>query len=142
MPGVFPEGKGGRCVRLTTLPLSCAVVTKSGNLNFLGPSGPLRACNGTDLDTLHQVSIYYANVSRCRVNKCIELHCQQMCRDALSTNVSRCTVNKCVEMHCQQMYRDARSTNVSRCTVNKCIEMHGQQNIKNVFYCILSAFFV
>ena len=28
-------GKGGRCVRLTTLPPSCAVVTKSGNLNFL-----------------------------------------------------------------------------------------------------------
>ena len=40
-------GKGGRCVRLTTLPLSCAVVTKSGNLNFLEPSGPLQACNGT-----------------------------------------------------------------------------------------------
>ena len=30
-------------------PPSCAVVTKSGNLNFLEPSGPLRACNGTDL---------------------------------------------------------------------------------------------
>ena len=28
------------------LPPSCAVVTKSGNLNFLRPSGPLRACNG------------------------------------------------------------------------------------------------
>jgi len=43
----FLEGKDGRCVRLTTLPPSCAVVTKSGNLNFLEPSGPLRACNGT-----------------------------------------------------------------------------------------------
>ena len=42
-------GKGGRCVRLTTLPPSCAVVTKSGNLNFLEPSGPLQACNGTDI---------------------------------------------------------------------------------------------
>ena len=42
-------GKGGRCVRLTTLLQSCAVVTKSGNLNFLEPSGPLQACNGTDL---------------------------------------------------------------------------------------------
>jgi len=42
-------GKGGRCVRLTTLPLSCAVVTKSGNLNFLEPFGSLQACNGTDL---------------------------------------------------------------------------------------------
>jgi len=29
------------------LPPSCAVVTKSGNLNFLEPSGSLRACNGT-----------------------------------------------------------------------------------------------
>jgi len=31
------------------LPPSCAVVTKSGNPNFLEPSGPLRACNGTAL---------------------------------------------------------------------------------------------
>ena len=44
----FLGGKGGRCVRLT-LPLSCAVVTKSGNLNFLEPSGPVQASNGTDL---------------------------------------------------------------------------------------------
>jgi len=29
------------------LPSFCAVVTKYGNLNFLDPSGPLRACNGT-----------------------------------------------------------------------------------------------
>ena len=42
-------GKGGRCVKLTTLPPSCAVVMKSGNLNFLEPSGPLQACNGTAL---------------------------------------------------------------------------------------------
>ena len=45
--GVFPGGKGGWCVRLTTLPPSCAIVMKSGNLNFLEPSGPLQACNGT-----------------------------------------------------------------------------------------------
>jgi hypothetical protein len=37
---VFPGGKGGRCVRLTTLTPSCAVVMKCGNLNFLEPSGP------------------------------------------------------------------------------------------------------
>ena len=49
VPRAFPGGKGGRCVRLTTLPPSCAVVMKSGNLNFLEPSGPLPACNGTDL---------------------------------------------------------------------------------------------
>ena len=41
--------KAVRTVRLTTLPPSCAVVTKSGNLNFLEPSGPVQACNGTAL---------------------------------------------------------------------------------------------
>ena len=45
VPGVFPGDKGGQCIRLTTLPPSCAVVMKSGNLNFLEPSGPLSACN-------------------------------------------------------------------------------------------------
>ena len=45
----FLGGKGGRCVRLTTLPPSCAVVMKSGNLNFLEPSGPLQSCNGAAL---------------------------------------------------------------------------------------------
>ena len=43
------KGKGGRCVRLTTLSPSCAVVMKSRNLNFLEASGPLQACNGTAL---------------------------------------------------------------------------------------------
>ena len=42
-------GKGGRCVRVTNLPPSCAVVMKSGNLNFLEPSETLQACNGTVL---------------------------------------------------------------------------------------------
>ena len=49
VPGAFPGSKGGRCVRLTTLPPSFAVVMKYGNLNFLEPSGPLQACNGTAL---------------------------------------------------------------------------------------------
>jgi len=31
------------------LPPPCAIVTKSGNLNFLEPSGPVQACNGTAL---------------------------------------------------------------------------------------------
>jgi len=31
------------------LPPSCAVVTNSGNLNFLEPSEPVQACNGTVL---------------------------------------------------------------------------------------------
>jgi hypothetical protein len=42
-------GKCGRCVRLTTLPPSWAVVKKSGNINFLEQSGPLEDCNGTAL---------------------------------------------------------------------------------------------
>ena len=31
------------------LPPSCAVVTKSGKLKFLEPSGPVQACNGIAL---------------------------------------------------------------------------------------------
>jgi len=56
----FLGGKGGRCVRLTNLPTSCAVVMKSGNLNFLEHSEPLQACNGTDLPLplLRTVQIY------------------------------------------------------------------------------------
>jgi len=46
---IISWGKGCRCVRLTILPPSCAVVTKSGNLNFLEPSGPVQACNGPAL---------------------------------------------------------------------------------------------
>ena len=53
----FLGSKGGRCVRLTILPPSCAVVMKYENLNFLEPSGPLQACNGT---ALHQFVEYCA----------------------------------------------------------------------------------
>ena len=45
----FLGGKGGRCVGLTILPTSCAVVMKSRNLNFLEPAGPLQAFNVTAL---------------------------------------------------------------------------------------------
>jgi hypothetical protein len=48
-------GKGGRRLELTTLPHSCAVVMKSGNFNFLEPSGPLQACNGTALPLLYKL---------------------------------------------------------------------------------------
>jgi len=41
--------KDGRCIKLTTLPTFSAVVVKSVKLNFLEHSGPLQACNGTDL---------------------------------------------------------------------------------------------
>ena len=56
-------GKGGRCTRLTTLPPSCAVVMKSGNLNFLEPSGPLQACNGNALMKLDFVSVFESGPS-------------------------------------------------------------------------------
>jgi len=56
-------GKGGRCLRLTTLPPSCAVVMTSGNLNFLEPSGPLQACNGTDLTLPFIRTNYYVQIS-------------------------------------------------------------------------------
>jgi len=49
VPEAFLGGKGGRCVRLTNVPPSCAIVMNSGNLNFLEPSGPLQAFNGTAL---------------------------------------------------------------------------------------------
>ena len=37
--GMFPWGKGGRCIHVPT-------VLKSGSLNLLEPSGPVLACNG------------------------------------------------------------------------------------------------
>ena len=46
------------------LPLSCAVVTKSGNLNFLEPSAPLQACNGTALPLLLFRSKYNKYIRR------------------------------------------------------------------------------
>ena len=51
-------GKGGRCIRLTTLPPYCAVIMKSGNINFLELSGPLQACNGTALHIYIQLFIF------------------------------------------------------------------------------------
>ena len=62
---LFPGGKGGRCVRLTTLPPSCAVVVRSGNLNFLEPSGPLQACNGTALSLLMRGRDLFLSEHRC-----------------------------------------------------------------------------
>jgi len=47
--GSISWGKDGRCLRLTNLPTSCALVMKSGYLNFLEPCGQHQACNGTAL---------------------------------------------------------------------------------------------
>jgi hypothetical protein len=48
--GIFPGGKGGRCVRLTNVPLSCTDFLKSGSLNLLEPLGPVKASNGIALN--------------------------------------------------------------------------------------------
>jgi len=61
--------KSVRCVRLTTLPPFCAVVTKSGNLNFLETSGPVQACNWTDLHLPLHVSADYVHFIR--RNNCV-----------------------------------------------------------------------
>jgi hypothetical protein len=42
-------GKGGRCVGLTNLLLSCDDCLEIWGLNLLEPSGPLQACNGIAL---------------------------------------------------------------------------------------------
>ena len=65
----FLAVKSARCVRLTTLPPSCPVVTKSGSLNFLEPSGPVQACNGTALPlafgpTHHFLKLYTNAIQR------------------------------------------------------------------------------
>ena len=86
VPGAFHGGKDGRCVRLTTLPPSCAVVTKSGNLNFLEHSGPLQACNGTDLP-LHFIlfifKIIYSFKTKSTINKTLTTHVQYLLQIAL-----------------------------------------------------------
>ena len=46
------------CVRLTTIPPPCAVVTKSESLKFLEPSGPLQACNGIALPLNDMINSY------------------------------------------------------------------------------------
>jgi hypothetical protein len=54
----FLGGKGGWCVRLTTLPPFCTFFMKSRNLNFLEPSGPPQACNGTALPLPYLLNKY------------------------------------------------------------------------------------
>ena len=59
----FLGGKGGRCIRLTTLPPSCAVVTKSGNLNFLEPSGHLENVMGLIFLLPYETVLHASNVN-------------------------------------------------------------------------------
>jgi hypothetical protein len=61
--------KAAGSVRLTTLPPYCAVVTKSGNLFFLEPSGPVQACNGTDLP-LQSVCVVFGSTEQTSTINC------------------------------------------------------------------------
>ena len=54
----FPGGKKRPVRKADNLPLSCAVVTKSGNLNFLELSGPLQTCNGTDFILYYNIMLW------------------------------------------------------------------------------------
>jgi len=57
-----------RPVRLAdNLPPSCAVVTKSGNLNFLEPSGPVQACNRTALP-------FFLHILEVMLKRLVKLH--------------------------------------------------------------------
>jgi hypothetical protein len=49
VPGIFPGGKGGRCVGLQACHLHVPTVFKSGSLYLLEPSGPVQVCNGIAL---------------------------------------------------------------------------------------------
>jgi hypothetical protein len=46
---MFPEGKGGRYLKLTTSPSHVPIVLKSGSLNILKPLGPVQVSNGIAL---------------------------------------------------------------------------------------------
>ena len=64
------------------LPPSCAVVAKSGTLNFLEPSGPDQACNGTALPLLFlEVVFKYLQCTLLRHSKNVFLSHQMLqCR--------------------------------------------------------------
>ena len=52
------------------LPPSCAVVMKSGNLNFLESSRPIQACNGTALPLRVTQNLQFS-VCVCGVRVCV-----------------------------------------------------------------------
>jgi len=55
------------------LPPSCAVVTKSGNLNFLEHSGPVQACNGTAFFYYQRQNTFYVAVAKLYVKMSLVL---------------------------------------------------------------------
>jgi hypothetical protein len=61
-PGIFPGGKGGRCIGLTTLPPSCADCLEIWDLNLLVSLRPVQVCNGFALPLF--VICYFWVISR------------------------------------------------------------------------------
>ena len=53
------------------LPPSCAVVTKSGNRNFLEPSGSVQACSGTALPSYFRSG--FNSLTECRILEITQL---------------------------------------------------------------------
>jgi hypothetical protein len=53
------------------LPLSCAVVMKSGSLNFLEPSGSLRPRNGDCFTFAFLCIVYLVSLSCVRIVQCL-----------------------------------------------------------------------
>ena len=61
------------------LPPSCAVVTKSENLNFLEPSGPVQACNGNDLTFFTHFGPLYKSMPIIRSARLYLCYCRIWC---------------------------------------------------------------
>ena len=102
--GGFPGGKCGRCIRLKNLPPSSAVVMKSGNLNFLEPSGPLQACNGTDVNFFFTVLYYtllnYSMLHNVMFQTLMSFKNQQQLFDFKLVFILFCVEPVCLQKHC------------------------------------------
>jgi len=81
---------------LTSLPSSCAVVMKSGNLNFLEPSGPVQACNGTDLP-------FYNSTGHCFKKLCARF--MNLVIAMLAEDVRRCVMCRGTVVGDQYLFR-------------------------------------
>jgi hypothetical protein len=86
VPGIYPGGKGGRCVGLTILPTSCADFLKTGSINLLEPPGPVKAFNGIALPYLYHRCEEFQR--ECCVVICI-ITCTkfQLCKKELNSTV-------------------------------------------------------
>ena len=64
-PGMYPGVKGWRCLRLTTLTISCAVFMKCGKLNSLESSGKIQTTIGTAFLIYICIYVYYHTCTPC-----------------------------------------------------------------------------